>query len=383
MLLRTLAIICIPVLLSACVHRKAYPTVATLARVDDLPDPFLFADGRHVQTKDDWNSRRDELRELILHYEYGQLPPAPENVKGVLLISHFPKRDGQTQRKLQHRQYKITCGPNDQLSCVIDLLIPEGNGARPVILTGDACWGPVKDEVADAIVSRGYILAQFNRCEFSPDLGTKDGPIFRAYPNRDFGAIAAWAWGYARVIDFLETLPEIDKTKIVVSGHSRGGKAALLAGALDERIAITNPNGSGTGGCAPYRNPTAQAEKLSDILKNFPNWFSPQFKQFIGHENQLPFDQHELISLVAPRAFITTEALGDQWANPPQTYKSYEAAKLVWDFLAAFDQTAIHYREGKHAHAPEDWATLLDFADKIFFNKPTTRPFDQPPTPKP
>ena len=107
--------------------------------------------------------------------------------------------------------------------------------------------------------------------------------------------------------------------------------------------------------------------------------YGPQLKQFIGHENQLPFDQHCLIALVAPRAFITTEALGDQWANPPQTYKSVQAAKLVWDFLGAFDQTAIHYREGKHAHDSEDWTALLDFADKIFFNKPTTRPFDQPP----
>jgi dienelactone hydrolase len=379
MLIRTLAIVCIPLFLSACVHRKAYPTIATLPRLNELPDPLLFADGQRVQTEADWSQRRDELRELILHYEYGELPPPPGNVKGVLLISHFPRRDGQPQRKVHHRQYKFSCGPVDQLSCVVDLLIPEGGGARPVILTGDACWGLVKDEVAERILSRGYILAQFNRCEFSPDLGTKDGPIFRAYPDRAFGAIAAWAWGYARVIDFLQTLPEIDKTKIAVSGHSRGGKAALLAGALDERIAITNPNGSGTGGCAPYRNPTAQAEKLSDILKNFPNWFSPQLKQFIGHEDQLPFDQHCLIALVAPRAFITTEAVGDQWANPPQTYKSYEAAKLVWDFLHAFDQTAIHYRQGKHAHDVEDWTALLDFADKIYFNKPTTRPFNRAP----
>ncbi|HTL30998.1 MAG TPA: alpha/beta fold hydrolase [Tepidisphaeraceae bacterium] len=376
MLIRAIACLSLTLLVTACASRKTYPSVAQLPRVNDLPDPFVFTNGSRVQTKDDWTRRRAELRELIMHYEYGELPPAPHNVKGVLIISHFPKRPA----KIQHRQYKVTCGPHDKLSFVVDLLLPPGDGPFPVIVRGDACWGLVKDEIADQVIARGYALAQFNRCEFSPDLGTKNAGMFLAYPNRDFGAVAAWAWGIHRCIDFLETLKEIDKAKIVVTGHSRGGKAALLAGALDERIAITAPNGSGTGGCAPYRNPTAQAEKLSDILRNFPGWFSPQLKQFVGHEDQLPFDQHELIALVAPRAFLTTEGLGDQWANPPQTYRSVEAARTVWDFLGAFNRTGIHYRPGKHEHGLEDWKALLEFADKIFFNKPTTQPFDRPPT---
>jgi hypothetical protein len=342
-----------------------------------FPDPLQFQNGTRVQDESDWTRRREELRHLIMHYEYGELPPAPGNITGVLLSTSPTKRN---PAKPQHRQYKIHCGPHGALSCVIELTLPPGDGPFPVIVRGDRCWGPVPDAVATELNARGYALVDFNRLEFAPDTGTRDAELFHAYPHREFGALAAWAWGFHRVIDFLVTLPEIDKSKIVVTGASRGGKAALLAGALDTRVAITNPVGSGTGGIVPFRNQPAQAEKLSSMIHMFPHWLSPQMSQFIGHEDQLPFDSHEIIALCAPRAFIATEATGDRFSNPNETYKSIEAARAVWTFLGIPQKIAMTYRPGPHAHDLADWQALLDFADKIFFKKPTTRPFNEPPT---
>jgi dienelactone hydrolase len=356
------------------------PPVASLPSHMTLPDPLIFQDGTRVQSPADWARHRAELRELILHNEYGELPPAPGNVMALLLTSS-PTRP--TPAKPQHREYKIACGPHDSLSCFIDLTIPPGAGPFPIVIRGDRCWGAVADPIADELKSRGYALADFNRLEFAPDTGKREGELFAAYPHRDFGALAAWAWGFSRVIDFVETLPEIDKTKIIVTGASRGGKAALLAGALDERVAITNPVGSGTGGILPFRNQPAQAEKLTNMLKAFPHWMSRRLTAFSGNEEKLPFDSHEVIALCAPRAFIATEATEDKYSNPRETWKSIEAAREVYNFLGIPQKIAVTYRPGPHEHNLTDWKSLLDFADKIFFNKSTTRPFDQPPVTRP
>lgn len=369
------------VLLSGIACRSHHePPVATLPSNMSFPDPLTFQNGTRVRSPAEWPRRRAELRDLILHNEYGEPPPAPGNVKALLLTASPMKPN---PAKPQHREYKITCGPHDSLSCLVDLTLPPGNGPFPIIIRGDRCWGAVADPIADELKSRGYALADFNRLEFAPDTGIREGALFAAYPNRDFGALAAWAWGFSRVIDFVETLPEIDKTKIIATGASRGGKASLLAGALDERVAITNPVGSGTGGIVPFRNQPAQAEKLSSMLKMFPHWMSPRLAAFNGNEEKLPFDSHEVIALCAPRAFIATEATEDKYSNPHETWKSIQAGREIYDFLGIPEKIAVTYRPGPHEHNLTDWESLLDFADKTFYGKPTTRPFNSPPTTRP
>jgi hypothetical protein len=106
--------------------------------------------------------------------------------------------------------------------------------------------------------------------------------LFAAYPDHPFGAVAAWAWGYHRAVDFLITQSEVDKSKIAITGHSRGGKGGHLAGATDERIAITAPNNSGTGGAASFRFQTAESESLRMITKSFPTWFTPRIQRVRG-----------------------------------------------------------------------------------------------------
>lgn len=153
--------------------------------------------------------------------------------------------------------------------------------------------------------------------------------------------------------------------------------ARLLAGAVDTRFALFAPNASGCGGAGGYRVQADKSEDIEAILKNFPFWFAPDFAAFVGHTDRLPFDQHTLKALVAPRALLTTEGTGDLWTNPAGTLQTYVAAREVYAFLGVPDRIGIHYRPGGHEHNSQDWNALLAFADRQFFHKATARKFDQ------
>lgn len=335
-------------------------------------------DGTRVRTTEGWARRREEILSIVQHYEYGTLPPPPKQVRGVLLVEHSP-------RKLVpslHRQYRIECAVGSgSVAFTVDLLVPKGDGPFPVIVRGDWCWRTVSNEIANEVLGRGYALAEFNRCEVAPDRPGRETGIYLACPDGDYGALAAWAWGFHRVIDFLVTLPCIDRERIAVTGHSRGGKAALLAGATDERVALTAPNNSGCGGAGSFKHQAEQSEDIAAITRNFPFWFTPRFARFAGRQERLPFDQHFLKALVAPRALLTTEALGDLWANPRGTRVTHAAAREVYRLFEAEDRLGIHFRDGGHEHKFEDWCVLLDFADRVLLGKPPreSRDFDPDP----
>lgn len=346
-----------------------YPPPEALPSVKELPDPFLREDGSRIRSKREWERQRKALLSKILHYEYGELPPVPRNVRGeVFTTQELPNGIGVEQ------EIVLSMGPKRAVKTHIQLAQPKGEGRYPVLITGDLGWGRIKPEIVAEIVRRGYILVAFNREEIAPDNATREG-VYRAYPALDCGRLSAWAWGYHRVIDYLSTLSNVDTAHIGVTGHSRGGKAALVAGATDTRIALTAPNNSGCGGAGCYRIINDKCEDIRVIVKNFPFWFTPRFHEFIGRIDQLPFDQHTLKSVIAPRALLSTEALGDLWANPSGTQITYSASKQVFDFLGAGEKIGIHFREGGHEHNLQDWKTLLDFADKQFFRKQTSTDF--------
>jgi hypothetical protein len=234
----------------------------------------------------------------------------------------------------------------------------------------------VKAPIVSQVVSRGYVLAEFDRTAIAPDKNDRTQGVFPLYPESDWGDLAAWAWGFGRVIDYVSTRDDVDKSKIIVTGHSRGGKATLLAGALDERIALTVPNGSGAGGGGCFRVHYPLTESLQTVETHFPYWFAPHFDQFIGHVDQLPFDQHEVKALIAPRALLTTDSLDDLWANPMGTQISFQASREAFDFLGVPEKTGLHYRHGKHDQNEDDFAALLDFADWQLMGKPPAQKFD-------
>ena len=323
---------------------------------------------RGVHTPADWRRRRTELLGHLLRIEYGSLPVTVP-VAAELLNEHSVARFGGAR----HVQYHLRAADKQW---VLDLLIPDGS--QRVVLNGDGCWRYLTDEVTGEVLRRGFTLAAFNRCEVMPDT-----PASQC-------AIAWWAWAYHRCVDFLlgfvqqpgtrtgsrpaqpgrrarhgdraPWLPEFEG--IAVVGHSRGGKAALLAGATDERIALVGDNSSGCCGSAPLRLPATGAETLAIITERFPHWFAPGWKGFAGREGELPFDQHALLACIAPRPLICTMASGDLWANPVGTKQCIEAARPAWKLHGAEAKLAWHERAGQHEHNAVDWRAFLEFADK-------------------
>lgn len=346
---------------------KPLPGVESLKPINQLPDPFLMNDGSRVKTKDDWARRRAELRDMILGYEYGHVPTETPEVKATETALNG-------RQPANVKQYNLTI--SGKVSVPLVLTLPEGKGPFPIIIKGDLCWGRVKDPIVKQVISRGYVLAEFDRTAFAPDTNDRTQGVFPLYPNSDWGDLAAWAWGFGRVIDYVSTRDDVDKTKIIVTGHSRGGKATLLAGVLDERIALTVPNGSGAGGAGCFRVQYPLTETLQAVETHFPYWFAPHFDQFIGHVDQLPFDQHEVKALIAPRALLTTDSLDDLWANPMGTQITFQASREAFDFLGVPQKTGLHYRHGKHDQNEEDFAALLDFADWQLMGKPPAQKFD-------
>lgn len=326
-----------------------------------LPPLLRFSDGRPVADAAGWRKRRPELLRGLLEHAYGSLPPAPPAVHAELLHRHPVAR----YRGAQHAQYRLTIPGLPCFSFRLDLWIPPTEGVHPVVLCGDGCWCYVTDQVNAEVLRRGYLLAVFSRVEFAPDayVAGRYSGIYPYFPEHDFGALAAWAWGYHRAVDFLVRDPRVDDARIAIVGHSRGGKTVLLASATDERIALVAANCSGTGGAAAYRHRSAGAETLADTHRMIPYWYKPALFDYVGREADLPFDQHALLALVAPRALLLTEAREDAWANPAGTVLAYRAASEVFAFLDAERQTVLRFREGAHSHAWEDWLTFLDFAD--------------------
>ncbi len=339
--------------------------------ITELPDPFLKANGKRISSIKEWNVQRKHLLDLTLQYEYGKLPPEEDPVS----VEAFETRSIVADKGIEEF-FVLHAGPEGAVQSRLFISRPVRRGRYPVIVVGDMGWGRVKPEIVEEVVKRGYVLAEFNREEIAPDKAGKGG-LYDAFPNYDGGRLSAWAWGYHRVVDYLCTQSYIDKSHIVITGHSRGGKATLLAGATDTRVALTVPNNSGCGGAGGYRVQASKSEDIVAITKNFPYWFQPHFRDFIGHIDQLPIDQHIVKSLIAPRALLTTEALGDLWANPMGSQQTYEAAKEVYRYLGADDKIGIVYRSGGHEQGLQDWITLLDFADKLFFEKDIKRDFDQ------
>ena len=166
------------------------------------------------------------------------------------------------------------------------------------------------------------------------------------------GVLTAWAWGFHRVLDALNaTSPEIDPTRVGVTGCSRLGKGALAASVFDERITLSMPMSSGVQGFGPYRYYTlsGQGENLDNSKEGAPWWTASRIGEFVGHHENLPFDAHTVAAVVAPRAIVADQGVGDQFVNSEgSSTVIFPAAKVVYDFLGAGDKLAIAIRQGGH-----------------------------------
>ena len=221
------------------------------------------------------------------------------------------------------------------------------------------------------IVAQGFGVATVYAGDFDPDWddGFVNGVHGLMGDTRDsssWGAVAGWAWGLSRVMDYLVTRPEVDADRVAVIGHSRLGKAALWAGARDPRFALVISNNSGCGGAALSRRQIG--ERLIHLNTRFPHWFCARFDRYNEAEGDLPFDQHQVLALVAPRPLYVASAQDDQWADPAGEALALEAAAAVYDLYQAPDAAPMrarlgyHLRPGPHDITAWDWSRFLAFA---------------------
>jgi hypothetical protein len=327
------------------------------------PDLLTFNDGTAVDA-DAWPRRRDELFNAIIPHEYGGMPPAVESTEVLLRARSSPRNwPGVTYRTYDVRS---RFADGRELSLTLKLWRPAGDGPFPVVLDGDGCWRYFNDDLVRQIVMRGTIAASFDRTEVaadSRDLFRQTG-LYRLLPDASFGVLSAWAWAFHRCVDALLQLDDVRADGIAITGHSRGGKAVLLAGATDGRIAITNPNDSGIGGSGLNRLKVRGSEAVNSFFGSGNIfWFGKGFADYRHRDAELPYDQHFLHALVAPRLLLVTEAYEDHGANPPGSYLACQAARPVYQLLGRPEAIGWMVREGGHAHAPEDYQALLDFMD--------------------
>jgi hypothetical protein len=387
------------------------PSVQDRVSHSEMPDALVAGDGRRITNGGEWRPRREEMKRVLEEYLLGHAPPPPGNVVGREVESRVVMEGG-----AKFRLVHLAFGPERKLGLDAAVFTPgKGEGPFPTIV--HVSFYPTPGTVpaapdagtrattraleaqrnaarmadpeeaaklyADAL-GRGYAVMAFNyqQCGADRKAGYRETGFFPAYPEYDWGDLAAWAWGMSRCVDYLETQPFADKAKLIALGHSRLGKATLVAGAFDERFAMVAPAGSGCAGTGAFRfngKGRGGKEGLEDVCRNFPQWVSPNLGQFGGRVEKLPFDQHWLIALTAPRAFIAADSWDDPHCNGNALKESYLAAKPVYELLGVPGRLGVHFRAGPHALAGEDWTAILDFADREVMGKRAERRFDELP----
>lgn len=397
-------------------------------RVPDytLPDPLVHADGTPVKDAADWHThRRPEILALFETHVYGRAPAHPDPAD--LVYEILETDESALNNTAIRRQVRIYL-TGDRDGPAMDLLVyvpSDADGPVPVFLglnfrgnhtihpdpaigISDS-WMPVDDKSGvvdhkataagrgtrasrwpvEAILARGYGLATIYCGDIDPDFhdGFNNGlhpsfykdnqpPTTRPAPD-EWGTLAAWAWGLSRALDYLAADPLVDGDRVAVVGHSRLGKAALWAGATDQRFALVVSNNSGCGGAALSRR--RYGETVAVITTAFPHWFCGNFKEYADNEAALPVDQHQLLALIAPRPLYIASAEKDHWADPRGEFLAAYHATPVYQFLGldglpaddlppvdtpVHGTIAYHLRSGGHDITAWDWSQFMTFADE-------------------
>ncbi|NLZ37427.1 MAG: hypothetical protein GX897_08135 [Clostridiales bacterium] len=341
-----------------------------------LPDPFVMNNGRRVTSVADWEIRRKEITDCAVKIEFGELPPDPER----FTVWRIYLSDD-----AQREVYRIICGTNEwDFAFSLKIYRPAAPCCGlffPTIVCGDDIPGVISEEIISHIVRRGFILALFSRADIFPDISgiPSASGVLRVYQNIPLSAVGAWAWGYMRAIDAVYQIEGIDLDKILAAGSGNSGKAALLAGALDSRIAITAPNGSGNHGAGCWRYQMREYDEqgvlraspdIAEMLSHHPDHLGPELAKYSGHEDVLPYDMHFFKALIAPRCLCETESYGYVESNPKGCYQTYLAARRVYDFLDASGKVAAIYREGCEGLRLSDVKAVLRFAERQFNSQP-------------
>jgi len=322
--------------------------------------------------------------QILEDYEYGHMPPPPGNVKATTATA---SRRVSVSGSLEadYKMMHLTFGPNDKLSFDVGLFTPVSTTQTKfaVLISLTSSTDEKSLSSASAALSRGYAVATVPYQKLGADSSSwKSSAFFPSYPDYDWRDISAWAWGLSRAVDYLVTDAAIDADKIMITGVSRLAQAVLLAGAFDERIALSAPVAGGAAlrysgkEMAPNLPESQRGQGITEVVDQNTYWFGPRFQDFRNQTPKLPSDQHWLPALTAPRLFIMCNSLSDQYGRAYAAVQTYLSAKPVYQFLGADQNLGQNFRAGSHGMTAEDWSALLDFADQFLLKKTGTRKFD-------
>ncbi len=317
-----------------------------------LPNPFEFSDGsKVVNSFADWKDRRAEIKAELEHYELGTKPAA-----------------GNVSATFSGNTLTVTVEENGEtLTLSSTLNIPAGDGPFPIVIGMDNGGLP------GANAYDGIIRMGFSSNQISTNSGSKSGAFYNMFPEfAANGNYIAWSWGVSRLIDGLEIVKDqakVDMSRIGVIGCSYAGKMALFAGAFDERIALTIPQESGGGGVCAWRiSETLGAVETLGATNG--GWFLTSAVDGIGKAgkvDKLPYDHHELIAMIAPRAVVILGNEGYVWMAEESGYISSMAAREVYKKFGIEDRIGWDF-SGGHDHcqaAPSQATAVKAFVDKF------------------
>ena len=338
------------------------PDFAQMPSIPHLPQPLvLYENGKEipVETHQQWERKKKWIRSQYQYWVCGRMPPPPGNLRSSILRTHW-------EGDVKIEEVLLRFGPGHSAELRLSVMTPKSDDPLPVYLTNQ---GRGRQDVNTAI-RRGYMVCMYkaaqpseHRMKFDQTEQWRD-----LYPEYDFGALARYAWGAMRAIDYLFGLPHVDTAKIALEANSRNAKMAAIAAAFDERIGAVVPSRGNFAGAIPFRYATAMFgnERMDEVTRYYPHWFSPRLRYFIGREHKLPVDQNLLLTLIAPRGLMISQAYTEHQGNPWAIEQTYRSVLDVYRFLGKEDRVHLYQQPGEHGPTVDDIESYFDFFDATF-----------------
>jgi hypothetical protein len=374
-----------------------------------LPNPLVFNDGKPVTTAQMWwKQRRPEIVKDFDEDVYGRVPKKTPKVTWEVIKTTSDSEWGVpviTKELVGH--VDNSSDPTITVNIQLSLTTPaNATGPVPVIMqfifAGFPSFNDGEPSWQQQVLARGWGYATLIPTSVQPDNGAGlaqgiIGLCSKGQPRKpdDWGALRAWAWGASRALDYFETDNAVDAKQVGLEGHSRYGKATLVAMAYDPRFAIAYVSSSGEGGAKLYRR--NWGETLETVASSGEyHWMAGNFLKYAGPLTvaDLPVDAHELIALCAPRpVFISAGTLekGDGWVDAKGMFMAAAAAGPVYTLLGGKDfgtetfppvgtsliagDIAFRQHTEGHTDAP-NWPTFLMFASRYLHGPDITKEND-------
>lgn len=342
-----------------------FPKFEELPEIKELPDPLKFWNGKEVKKFTDWSRRRNEISQMIQHYEIGLKPSVQKE---------------QVKARMQGDTLIVNVTVGDSTITLSSVITYPNKGKAPYPLLIGTSHISLPGEI---FRSRPLAVMTYNERQvngYSQFRGNTDRttyPFVHLYPHLiNNGAYSEWSWGLSRLIDGLQQLgPEvtkIDTEHIGVTGCSYAGKMALFCGAFDERIALTIAQEPGGGGAAAWRV-SHTMEEVENLDKTDYHWFMESLKEQFHDDNvyRLPYDHHELCAMICPRALLVLGNPDYKWLADESARQSIEAASKVWENFGISDRLGISIVAGHgHCQLPQSQYPIVEqFIDKFLLGK--------------